>query len=187
MHSNWPVPDNWKRRNKDMRALSLSLLMVSLLIFSGYAWGEGSCPQGMYPQGGRDVVVCAPIPGYGSGESNEDSNPPPISWIDSWGAISIDNSVKTGGIGTVVGMRSKRQAEKAALAECRASGGGAGCKINLSYSNQCGAVAWGNDYLTTARAETIALASQDAELSCSRKTTDCKIFYADCSLPVRAE
>jgi hypothetical protein len=108
-------------------------------------------------------------------------------WADRWGAIAIDDTVAEGGIGTVVGMPSKRKAEKAALAECRASGGGAGCKINLSYYNQCGVIAWGQNYATAMGASTIEEASEAAKQKCDEHTKDCQIYYAECSMAERIQ
>jgi len=79
-------------------------------------------------------------------------------------------------------MRTKNEAERMALDECKKEGG-AGCEIDLTFSNQCGAIAWGASEARTFRAETKEIASANAIEACSEKTADCKIYYADCSFP----
>ena len=98
------------------------------------------------------------------------------------GAIAFDDTI--GGVGTAIGMRSKRKAEKEALIACRKKGG-SGCRIDLTYHNQCGVIAWGDSAATTASAATKEQASERALQTCSEHTEGCKIYYEDCSYPVR--
>lgn len=109
---------------------------------------------------------------------------PRMIWADRWGAIAFDST--NGGVGTSSGMESKYKAEKAAMAQCRAKGGG-GCWIELAYHNQCAVISWGNGYATTASAATIEEASARAVHTCSQKTDDCKVSYADCSMAERIQ
>ena len=88
-----------------------------------------------------------------------------------------------GGIGIVTNAPNKRKAEKAAVSKCKETGGGAECKIKLRYYNQCAAIAWGDNYYVTQSAENIKMASELAQKKCSATTNNCKIYYADCSLP----
>ena len=82
----------------------------------------------------------------------------------------------------------KSIAKKAATAECRARGGGEGCKyVSLTYHNQCAAMAWGNERAVTQGAETAEIASDLALRECNKLTTDCKIYYTGCSLPARVQ
>lgn len=108
----------------------------------------------------------------------------PMKWADRWGAIATDAT--NGGVGAAASLPSKRKAEKAALATCRTKGG-SGCKIALSYYNQCAAMAWGASYATTTAAATIEEASDNAIARCSEHTTDCQIYYADCSMAERVQ
>jgi hypothetical protein len=105
-------------------------------------------------------------------------------WADRWGAIATDAT--NGGVGTAVSMSSKRKAEKAALEVCRTKGG-SGCKLSLTYYNQCGAMAWGATHMATASAQTIEKASELAVDSCAKGSTDCQIYYADCSMAERIQ
>jgi hypothetical protein len=81
-------------------------------------------------------------------------------------------------------MRTRDEAENIALNECKREGG-AGCEVDLTYYNQCGAIAWGASDARTYRAETKEIASAHAIEACSAHTEDCKIYYADCSFPVQ--
>jgi hypothetical protein len=157
------------------------LLAVCLFALSGAAWAQTACPMGVAPGSPQ----CGPSPSY-HGVTPTSSAPqyPQVRWMDRWGAIATDATV--GGVGTAERMSSKRQAQKAALAACRKRGGG-GCKISLSFRNQCGAMAWGASHMSTAHAATIETASELAIRSCSESTSDCQIYYADCSLPHRIQ
>jgi Domain of unknown function (DUF4189) len=163
-----------------MTTLKVSLLF-GLLALSSYAFAEGNCPDGMVPIGGGDVVGCMPI------QNNQNSPPaqPRGRWVDRWGAIAIGSTANGGGVGVSTGMLTKRQAEKAAVSQCKANGGGAECKdYVLRYRNQCAVIAWGDNSYMMQGAETIQVASKIALDKCSLKTTNCKIWYSDCSLSV---
>lgn len=162
-----------------------TLLAMGLLGLSGPAWAQG-CPAGI-PSAGNPA--CIPpdrenSPYYqGHGGSNRSAAPRAI-WADRWGAIAFDNT--NGGVGMAASMSSKRKAEKAAMAQCRAKGG-QGCWIELAYHNQCAAIAWGSRYATTASAATAGQASTRAIETCSQKTDSCKVVYSDCSIPERIQ
>ena len=158
----------------------LLIVVLAGLGCSNAAFAEGNCPPGQYPIGGGGAVGCAPMPA-----GTSDLAPSGPRWADRWGAISIDGTAKEGGIGTVNGYPSKRSAEKAALAQCRASGGTKACKVNLSYYNQCGVIAWGDSYLTTQGGPTVEVASKIGLANCNQKTSNCTIYYSGCSLPER--
>ncbi|MFC5578376.1 DUF4189 domain-containing protein [Lysobacter niabensis] len=142
------------------------------------AAAEQGCPYNHYPGGVPPGPVCIPMPGVRS-------SPPEERWSDSWGAIAIDSTVTHGGIGTVVGAKTESMAEQEALQECRSNGGGVGCEVLSSYKNGCGVIAWGASRATTASGATLAAASQLAMRNCQLKTTDCQVFYSECSLPKR--
>ncbi len=162
---------------------SYGLLLLSIC---GPAYAEGgSCPDGYYPIGGQGAAGCAPIPEYGSsdGAINEKEAIQPV-WETRWGAITVDAS--NGKFGTGKSMLTKKQAEKAAAVDCEKDGGKS-CVIDLAYYNQCAAVAWGAAFVTTASAETKEQASSRATETCGEKTSACKIYYSDCSFPVRVQ
>lgn len=162
---------------KANRLLALGLLSLTI---NNLAWGQTACPSGV-PAGDPR---CGPSPSWHGGEASLVEPTP--RWATRWGAIAIDDTVSSGGVGTATGMSSKRKAEKAALTLCR-SDGGAGCRIVLAYYNQCGVIAWGDQNYTGARAATIEQASQRAILTCNQATTNCRVYYADCSLPERIQ
>lgn len=156
-------------------------LFVPVLAFAE----GGSCPPGYYPIGGQGSAGCAPIPDYGvsEGEISEREATQPV-WEARWGAISVD--ISNGKFGAGKSMPTKRQAEKAASDDCEKEGG-KNCVIDLAYYNQCAAVAWGATYVTTASAETKEQASSRAAETCGERTSACKIYYSDCSFPVRVQ
>lgn len=161
------------------------LLLVSLCASPGSVLAEGgSCPAGYYPIGGQGAVGCAPIPNYQGNGGQESSTIPQARWAKTWGAIAIDETVSTGGIGVVTGLPDKQTADAAALSRCLSSGGSSGCRLHLSYENQCAVIVSGISYLSTHRAETIERASTLAIEKCNQQTTSCKIYYSACSAPV---
>ena len=160
---------------------SLSVLMLALT-WSGLAAAEGGCPPGQYPYETPQARQCVPIPG-GSTSASQSS----AVYEDRWGAIAVDGSVSAGGIGTSTNMPSKRKAEKAAIAQCRATGGGNGCEVDLSYYNQCAVIASGDRYMQSFSGAAIESTSQRALEACNRKTTNCTIYYSGCSYPQRVQ
>lgn len=169
-----------------MKARTLMLAM-SFLGVSGPAHAEGGCPSGMIPYSGTDLGSCGPIPAGYYGNSSNDiprSIDPPVRWADRWGAIAFSETNNS--VGVAADMRGERAAQQAAIADCHAAGG-EGCKVALSYYNQCGVVAWGEKHVTTARAETINQASERAIQTCSAKSEGCKIVYSNCSLAQRIQ
>lgn len=125
---------------------SLGLFFLSIC---GPAYAEGgSCPDGYYSIGGQGASGCAPIPEYGAsdGTINEREAIQPV-WETRWGAIAVDFAMGKFGVG-----RTKDEAENMALDECKKEGG-SGCEIDLTYYNQCGAIAWGASDARTFRAE----------------------------------
>lgn len=162
------------------------LLLASLFAIPGSALAEGgSCPAGYYPIGGQGAVGCAPIPNYQRSGEQGSAVAPEAQWLKTWGAIAIDDTVDVGGIGTVTGLPDKQAADAAALSQCRSSGGTDGCRLHLSYHNQCAVIVSGINYLSTHRAETVDKASALAIQKCSQQTSGCKIYYSACSAPVR--
>lgn len=163
-----------------------SLLACAFLLVTGSAFAEGgSCPPGYYPIGGQGTAGCASISEYDSSESaiseREAIQP---AWETRWGAISVD--ISNGKFGTGKSMPTKKQAEKAASDDCEKEGG-KNCVVDLAYYNQCAAVAWGAAFVTTASAESKEQASSRAAETCGAKTSACKIYYSDCSFPVRVQ
>lgn len=158
----------------------ISLLFIVMFIFSCEAMSQ-VCPFGAYPGRLDEPQICLPPP-------NDDSQSPQSGarWATRWGAIALDGS--KGILGAVTGAKSKKLANKAAIAQCRANGGGDNCKkAPLIYSNQCAAIAWGDTTYRGGGRPTLEEAKKDAMKSCSNATTSCKIVYADCSLAERVQ
>ena len=102
-------------------------------------------------------------------------------WEKTWGAIAP--SPKGGVLGTALGASSKEEAERLALEDCKAKGGGA-CKVDIAYHNQCAVMVLGSRFLNTARAATIAEASDLGLEYCREKDSDCRVYYSACTEPV---
>lgn len=153
------------------------LLTAGLAV--GNASAEQGCGNGYVPVATPGGVQCNPAPGLYRGAGSSSASL--ARWESRWGAIAMDNaSGKTG----IAGSKSnRREAERAALAQCKDKGG-ANCEVKLYYSNQCGALAWGGDRMATARGVTLEEASRFAIGQCEKETGDkCEIFFSDCSLP----
>jgi len=159
----------------------LITVFFALSMLSGTAGAEGGCPPGTYPANPPATNVCNPFP---DSDSSNQPQQPKVVWETRWGAIAIDDT--NSGVGFAKNMKSKRKAEKQAMAQCKSKGGN-GCRIARSYYNQCGVIAWGDNGYVTASAATIETASQLGLTNCSKSTTSCKIYYADCSLPERVK
>lgn len=162
-------------------------LFALALLPLGAAQAENGCPEGMTPNptptGTPGANQCMPIPGfYGSGGDNSAPSAPKPVWETRWGAIASDKvSGKTGVVGS---SSSKREAEKGALAICK-SKGGANCQVQISYHNQCGAMAWGGGSMATASAATLEEASKLAIGECTKAASGCEVYFSDCSYPER--
>jgi hypothetical protein len=159
------------------------VLVLASLGWKHAALAEGGCPPGQYPYNTPAARQCIPIPGGG----NSGPSKPVAIYEDRWGAIAVDGSVSSGGVGTALGLPSKRKAEKAALAQCRTTGGGKGCEIEFSYRNQCAVISSGDNFMQSSRGPTIESVSERALNACKEKTTNCSIYYSGCSYPVRIQ
>lgn len=151
-----------------------------LLILMGMTWStltlaEGGCPEGQFPQQYGTTMGCTTM--------NAGGNQPlaPV-WAKRWGAIATDSH--NASVGTVVDMRSKKQAEKAALSECRANGGGK-CEVDLAYYNQCAVIITGDNSYLSQGAVSKEEATRIAMQKCQAKDVNCRVYYSGCSMPVR--
>ncbi|WP_226470233.1 DUF4189 domain-containing protein [Luteimonas panaciterrae] len=157
------------------------LLMMGLLALSGMAYAEGGCPQGQTPRLYGDVWGCAPGGTDAPIQETQVAPQPTGEWKTTWGAIG-GNALK-GILGAAVGLPSEKEAVQAALADCRAKGGGAGCKLDISYYNQCAVLVTGNKVYNTASAATVEEASQIGINKCAKEDANCRVFYSACSKP----
>ncbi|KIQ23071.1 DUF4189 domain-containing protein [Xanthomonas campestris] len=161
------------------------LFILVVACTSEVAFAEGGCPPGQYPIGGQGAVACAPIPT----ESAQPKAHPIGKWIKTWGAIasgSVDSIVN---YGVSTGKISKAEAEEYALAEC-SSHGEQNCKVNLTYRNQCAAVATpqinGKPAAGTVNfigRENMPMATSDALAACKKDNpkAQCDIIYKNCT------
>lgn len=169
-------------------------LLVLLSIASFWTRAEGGCPPGQYPIGGQGVQGCAPIPGGGGAGAAPSAPRATGKWETRWGAIAEDSSANARGVPLATGVseskRSKRDAEKVAVGQCRA-GGGLKCEVTATYNNQCIAVAdpkprsqggpGGNS--STYSAGTAEQAKGLAMKACSvAEDSGCSITYSACSM-----
>lgn len=102
-------------------------------------------------------------------------------WEKTWGAIAP--SPVGGVLGTALGASSKEEAERLALADCEAKGGGA-CEVNLAYHNQCAVMIVGDNYLTSYSNATIEEATARGLRECGKDNTNCRVYYSACTEPI---
>ena len=157
-----------------MKVLKLAGCVSAFLSLS-VADVNAQCRIGSGPDHGDGVPYCSQL----TPPARVSSGP---QWAVQWGAVAYGG----GGFGAAKDMVSIAKAKKAALRACRDSGGGKHCKVALSYSDQCVAYAIGDDYLVgVARSPMPEEAYALAMNSCAESTTNCKVTYTACSLPVR--
>jgi len=145
---------------------------------------EEGCPPGLFPNtSGAAGGGCVLFQSSGAPTSATLGAPvPTVRWASRWGAIAID--LTNSGVGTSVGMKSKRKAEKAALLDCQNKGGNA-CQISLAYHDQCAVIAWGDAYVSMSGSPTIEGAASRSLAECEQQTDNCRVYYSDCSYPER--
>ena len=162
-------------------------LLLCLMTCSSMAVAENGCPYGESPIGPRSEAN--PLGCVIDHDLNrpqvqpEQPQPPRGHWETRWGAIAMSSS----GVITYAGVvkfLSKQSAQKAAIAQCKANGGGKSCKVGLAFYNQCGVIASGDTATVMQGGATIEIASGMGLKKCSNDTTNCKIYYSDCSPPV---
>jgi hypothetical protein len=159
-------------------ALWLGLLMAS---FGVHAEG-GFCPPGTidHNNGRAAAIVCSPIPGYGQQQAPQQ---PAEQWERRWGAIAT--STQDGILGVSTDKRSEREASRLAIQDCQ-SRGGAKCKVDVSYDNQCAAVVVGDGGYNVQNASTLDKAVATGTKTCrDGGLANCHVYYSACSLPVR--
>ena len=166
-----------------MIVMRFTSVLILLFLAIGSAWAEGRCPEGYFPIGGGNAgwEGCAPMDGGAGGASQPPANPGP-QWATRWGAIAHDGIA--GRFGGAEGLSSKRKAEKAAIKECMRNEGRK-CKIVISYYNQCGAMAWGNQLMIASRGPNRDAVIRDAVEACSKQVGSCQPYYAGCSYSER--
>ena len=124
---------------------------------------------------------CAPIPGYGQQQQERHvTDAPSPKWESRWGAIATDEP--KGVVGSSSGLLSSSKAENVAIDDCR-SKGGSNCKLQLSYSNGCGALLVGDKTFNLNWGSTEEIAIQKAMTVCKASDTGCHVYFTSCSMP----
>lgn len=150
------------------------------------------CPNGPGPgeiqvgtTGGSGGIAVIPI--CASDGSEASSEPARAVWEPRWGAVSLGGN----GWGAVTDMRSKRQAKKAALEQCKKTDTrhkGSKCKAYThAYYNQCAVVvlpSHANGYFFQSAVD-LSTASSMGLRSCRGEHAECEIFYSGCSYAKR--
>ncbi|SEK70160.1 protein of unknown function [Pseudoxanthomonas sp. GM95] len=154
-----------------------------LVLWCPHAFAEGGCPTGQTPRAFGAVMGC--VPG-GNDELPARASQPTGTWIKTWGAIAnATNDV----MGATTGQRTKREAGKIAVENCKREGG-VGCKLIYPYENRCVAMAGGfrapDDYRVVTQASSSVEASSALVIDgCSESgARECKVFYSACSEPI---
>lgn len=160
---------------------SRSLLCVFLLAVSGWVHAEQGCPDGFIPNAaGTPGVPC--VQGQSNNWGAGTPKAPEVRWADRWGAFASDS--QSGAVGSATGLSNRKKAEKAAISHCR-SKGGKDCRPLLAYYNQCAAVAWGDGNIQASSAASKEEAANRALGICGKKSSDCEIFFSECSFAER--
>ncbi|MCC4615273.1 DUF4189 domain-containing protein [Xanthomonas campestris pv. asclepiadis] len=174
-------------------------MLRTLLLFLGLtltnpAFAEQGCPAGQIPaQANGSIMSCGPIP-PGYYQQQEPAAPRPSGkWLKTWGAVAVGMIDSTPRYGVPVGLPSKSDAEKAAMARCLKAGA-QNCRIATTFRNQCMAigepqvngVTAANGVIQFSRQSTEQDANSEALRMCVDKnpSADCKVIYVACSQQV---
>lgn len=162
--------------------MAKSAKCLFFILFSLTSLGAvAQCATGVNTGGGNCVPPdAAGMPDYRA--PNAETNAPAPTWKDSWGAIALDTVDGAKGVST--NAETKRDAVRAAMDECIASGT-AHCKVELTYRNQCAAVAWGEHAYGIGNNPTLEGASRNALNACSQEGPGCSVVYTACSMQRR--
>lgn len=155
------------------------LLVASLWIFlDGTALAQ-QCPPGQIAYGsGPGLNSCGP-----DNRQQRAPQQPAEQWERRWGAIAT--STQDGILGVSTDKRSEREASRVAMQDCQ-SKGGARCKVDASYDNQCAVVVVGDGGYNVQNASTLDKAIATGTKTCrDGGLANCHVYYSACSLPVR--
>lgn len=163
-----------------MKTIKMGVLLIGLLAMGQTAAQELLCPETGIPMSQDPGCV---IPNYNNSPSPAQQQLPPQPtgfWKTMWGAIAADGP--RGILGAVTDMEDKSAAERAALSQC-SKNGGQGCKVELSYYNQCAVLVTGNKKYLVQSAATIPEATNLGIKKCSQGDVNCRVYYSGCSQP----
>ena len=146
---------------KDVRTFTFALAVVAVMLaLANPAAAEQGCADGYKPTPTQNGVECRPVPGLYRG-SGAGAAPGPLG--GTLGAIVMDAASGMTGIGG--SQPTEEAAIQAATAMCQRKGG-KNCRVDITYSNQCGALAWGSSHAVSARGRTLEIASKFAIDAC---------------------
>jgi hypothetical protein len=162
------------------------LLMWSLLVFANAAAAQQLlCPQTGIPISQDPGCVTPNHTGSAQSQPQQQQMPPPQPtgyWEKTWGAIAP--SPVGGVLGAATGASSKEEAERLALQDCKAKGGGA-CEVEMTYHNQCAVMVTGQANYRFASAGSIPEASElGINLCKERGDSNCSVYYSACTEPI---
>jgi len=141
--------------------------------------GAGPCPPGIGYYGTHDGIPSCGQPG-GNNQT------PATHYEDRWGAIATYEP--SGVLGAVVNMPTEIGAKEAAMADCRAKGGGSNCKFQITYRNECVVIMVGDRAFNVTPGVTIDRATQSGMQICSANgNSNCHTFYSACSPAVQVQ
>lgn len=168
------------RKNSSGILIAKFFIFFALILGAESAMAEGRCPPGQYPIGDDRAPGCAPIPAGASGDAGPRATG---RWIKTWGAIAMS---KSGASGVSVGKVKKKDAEKAAMDECLATGA-RDCDVAFTYKHQCAAAATtpsGTHGTNFGSGATVDIAKKVAiDLCHSRGGQGCNVVYSACTEP----
>lgn len=160
-----------KLQMRDLFAFLFLIALSDVTLAQNCQWRqEGTQGPGWYDAGGN---ICS--------NNALQQTTPAAHQATKWGAIATSNT--TFNMGVVAGQESKQAAVRIAMQRC----GTPDCKVDITYHDQCVAAAWGTKHSTMSSASTIDEASRISMNDCKKDASDCKIVYAECSLPERIQ
>ena len=135
------------------------------------------------PNSAQYHAVHNPNSPYYVGPNQQPAAPQPTGyWEKTWGAIAP--SPVGGVLGAALGASSKGEAERIALEDCKAKGGGA-CEVEFAYHNQCAVMVLGKANYRFAGAASVSEASQAGIKLCQdRGDSNCRVYYSACTEPI---
>ncbi|ARP80541.1 hypothetical protein CAL12_06630 [Bordetella genomosp. 8] len=165
-----------------MKFIAFGFLLLLAAPFAAHA----QCAPGIPGAGNPGCIPpSAPNSPYNQGDGAPalPQAPPPV-WQDRWGAIAFDEATSSAGVST--NQTSQRHAESMALSNCEKAGG-KHCQVNVTYHNQCVAVAQkpGGGRIGVSRGPSIKKASDVALKNCG--SDSCKVAYSNCTDAVRVQ
>lgn len=165
------------------RSLLTCLTSGVFFLYAGFIHAQAACPPGTIPYGtGQGQNTCGPDDSQQQPQQQQLAPPPPAQiWDQRWGAIATDGP--GGSFGASTNSSSQENADKTALADCRAKKGSSKCEIEITYFNQCAAMVAGDVGYNTKAGLTIDLAIQAAMKVCSAADKHCYAYYTACSMP----